>query len=90
MKESGLEPGSFAARESGDGTIFALFIDRAHEGRGIGRALLRPAVDALRARWSVDADDRIGNACGAVLSDATAGPRPAVRTTDRSSSRRWL
>src|SRR6185312_246909 len=38
----------FSAADTRDGTIFALFIDPAHEGRGIGRALLGRACDVLR------------------------------------------
>ena len=39
----------FSAADTRDGTIFALFIDPAHEGRGIGRALFAKALDSLRA-----------------------------------------
>ena len=38
----------FSAADTRDGTIFALFIDPAHEGRGIGRALFAKALDSLR------------------------------------------
>ena len=38
----------FSAADTRDGTIWALFIDPDHEGRGIGRALLRKACDVLR------------------------------------------
>jgi len=38
----------FSAADPRDGTIWALFIDPAHEGRGIGRALLARAYDVLR------------------------------------------
>ena len=38
----------FSAADTRDGTIWALFIDPAHEGRGIGRALLAKACDVLR------------------------------------------
>jgi GNAT superfamily N-acetyltransferase len=37
-----------AAADPRDGTIWALFIDPAHEGRGIGRALLAVVCDVLR------------------------------------------
>jgi ribosomal protein S18 acetylase RimI-like enzyme len=46
--ESGRIQG-FAAGDPRDGSIFALFIDPAHEGRGIGRALLALASGTLRA-----------------------------------------
>ena len=39
----------FAAGDPREGSIFALFVDPAHEGRGIGRALLPFACDTLRA-----------------------------------------
>ena len=38
----------FSAADTRDGTIWALFIDPVHEGRGIGRALLAIACDVLR------------------------------------------
>ena len=38
----------FSAADTRDGTIWALFIDPAHEGRGIGRALFAKACDVLR------------------------------------------
>jgi GNAT superfamily N-acetyltransferase len=38
----------FSAADIRDGTIFALFIDPAHEGRGIGRVLFAKALDSLR------------------------------------------
>ena len=38
----------FSAADTRDGTIWALFIDPEHEGRGIGRALLTVACDVLR------------------------------------------
>ena len=39
----------FSAADTRDGTIWALFIDPDHEGRGIGRALLRrPATCCAR------------------------------------------
>lgn len=37
-----------SATDTRDGTIWALFIDPDHEGRGIGRALLAKACDVLR------------------------------------------
>jgi GNAT superfamily N-acetyltransferase len=54
----------FAAADTRDGSIWALFIEPAAEGRGIGRALLPRALDDLRAkgwkqaRLSTDADSR--------------------------------
>ena len=39
----------FSAADTRDGSIWALFIDPAHEGRGIGRALFAKACDVLRA-----------------------------------------
>ena len=38
----------FSAGDPRDGTIWALFVDPAHEGRGIGRALLDAACTSLR------------------------------------------
>jgi GNAT superfamily N-acetyltransferase len=38
----------FSAADTRDGTIWALFIDPVHEGRGIGRALFAKACDVLR------------------------------------------
>ena len=38
----------FSSADTRDGTIWALFIDPDHEGRGIGRALLARACDVLR------------------------------------------
>ena len=38
----------FSAADTRDGTIWALFIDPRHEGRGIGRALFKAACDVLR------------------------------------------
>jgi ribosomal protein S18 acetylase RimI-like enzyme len=46
--ENGVIQG-FAAGDPRDGSIFALFVDPAHEGRGIGRALLALACGTLRA-----------------------------------------
>ena len=44
----------FSAAEPRDGTIWALFVDPAAEGRGLGRALLAAAVDDLAAAgWRV-------------------------------------
>jgi len=37
----------FASADPRDGSIFALFIDPAHEGRGIGQALLAAACASL-------------------------------------------
>jgi GNAT superfamily N-acetyltransferase len=39
----------FSSADTRDGSIFALLIDPAHEGRGIGRALFARALDSLRA-----------------------------------------
>ena len=38
----------FSAADTRDGSIWALFIDPAHEGRGIGRALFDKACEVLR------------------------------------------
>jgi GNAT superfamily N-acetyltransferase len=38
----------FSAADTRDGTIWALFVDPRHEGRGIGRGLLAAACDVLR------------------------------------------
>jgi len=39
----------FSGADSRDGWIWALFVASGHEGKGIGRALLKQACDALRA-----------------------------------------
>jgi len=39
----------FSAADPRDGSIFALFMDRAYEGRGIGQALFRRACIVLEA-----------------------------------------
>ncbi len=38
----------FSAADTRDGTIWALFVDPEHEGRGIGRALFAKALVSLR------------------------------------------
>jgi GNAT superfamily N-acetyltransferase len=38
----------FSAGDVRDGSIWALFVAPGHEGKGIGRALLKAACDALR------------------------------------------
>jgi GNAT superfamily N-acetyltransferase len=38
----------FSAADTRDGTIWALFMDSAHEGRGIGRKLFAKACEVLR------------------------------------------
>ena len=38
----------FSASDTRDGSIWALFVDPAHEGRGIGSALLQAALTILR------------------------------------------
>jgi len=38
----------FSAADTRDGTIWALFVDPAHDRRGIGRALFETACDVLR------------------------------------------
>jgi GNAT superfamily N-acetyltransferase len=38
----------FSAADTRDGSVWALFVDPAHEGRGIGRALLARVCTALR------------------------------------------
>ena len=40
----------FSASDQRDGSIWALFVAPGHEGRGIGRALLKTACEALRER----------------------------------------
>jgi GNAT superfamily N-acetyltransferase len=45
--EDGLVKG-FTAADTRDGSVWALFIDPAHEGRGIGQALFAVACDVLR------------------------------------------
>jgi GNAT superfamily N-acetyltransferase len=43
----------FSAADPRDGSIFALFVHPSYEGRGIGRALLPLACEALRASGHV-------------------------------------
>src|SRR5258706_4991186 len=38
----------FSAGDTRDGSVWALFVDPAREGRGVGRALLQAALNALR------------------------------------------
>lgn len=38
----------FSAADTRDGSVWALFIDPAHHGRGIGRALFAKACEVLR------------------------------------------
>jgi GNAT superfamily N-acetyltransferase len=38
----------FSAGDVGNGSIWALFVAPGHDGKGIGRALLKTACDALR------------------------------------------
>jgi GNAT superfamily N-acetyltransferase len=47
-EENGVVLG-FSAADTRDGTIWALFIDPAHERRGIGRKLFEKACEVLRA-----------------------------------------
>ncbi len=57
----------FSASDTRDGSIWALFIDPEHEGRGIGRALLTKTVSVLReagydaAKLSTGAGTRAAN-----------------------------
>jgi GNAT superfamily N-acetyltransferase len=39
----------FSGSDKRDGSIWALFVAPGHDGKGIGRALLKTACDALRA-----------------------------------------
>jgi GNAT superfamily N-acetyltransferase len=61
--EAGVIKG-FSAGDTRDGTIWALFVDPAYEGRGIGKALLETALVPLRragyrvARLSTDRGTR--------------------------------
>ncbi len=41
----------FSAPDTRDGSVWALFVDPMHEGRGIGRALLRAACATLAAHF---------------------------------------
>jgi ribosomal protein S18 acetylase RimI-like enzyme len=45
----GAQIAGFSASDPRDGTIWALFVDPAHEGRGLGADLLARAVEDLRA-----------------------------------------
>lgn len=52
FEESGAVRG-FAAGDTTDGSIWALFVDPPDEGRGIGRTLLKKACETLRdAGWT--------------------------------------
>jgi len=43
----------FSAADRADGTVWALFVDPAEEGRGIGRLLLSTVLDDLRrSEWA--------------------------------------
>lgn len=46
----------FSAADPRDGTIWALFLDPAHEGAGLGARLLARACDDLRAKGHVMAE----------------------------------
>jgi GNAT superfamily N-acetyltransferase len=48
-QEAGGEVTGIAGSDLRDGTIYALFVAPEHEGKGIGRALLKTACDALLA-----------------------------------------
>ena len=65
----------FSAADTRDGTIWALFIDPDHEGRGIGRALLAKACDVLR---------------GAGHRTATLGTEPASRADGFYRQAGWV
>jgi GNAT superfamily N-acetyltransferase len=45
----------FSGSDKRDGSIWALFVAPGHEGKGIGRALLKTACDGLRAAGHVTA-----------------------------------
>ncbi len=49
VSETGDHILGFSASNAGDGTIWALFVDPAHLGSGIGTSLLRKACDDLKA-----------------------------------------
>lgn len=49
LAESGGQVAGFAAGDARDGTIWALFVDPAQEGAGLGRKLLAQVCDDLRA-----------------------------------------
>jgi GNAT superfamily N-acetyltransferase len=46
-QEEGGPVAGFSAADARDGSVWALFVAPAHEGKGIGRALLNRACDAL-------------------------------------------
>ena len=49
IRQANMTVEEFARYLQPDGSIWALFVDQAHEGRGIGRALFRAACAALSA-----------------------------------------
>jgi GNAT superfamily N-acetyltransferase len=55
----------FAGSDRGDGSVWALFVATGHEGKGIGRALLKHACDALRAAGHTTATLTTGPGTGA-------------------------
>lgn len=48
-QEASGEVTGMAGSDPGDGSVFALFVAPGHEGKGIGRALLKIACETLRA-----------------------------------------
>lgn len=51
VREEGGRVLGFSAPDTRDGSVWALFVDPAHEGRGIGRALLGAACGTLAAHF---------------------------------------
>jgi GNAT superfamily N-acetyltransferase len=47
-EEPGVGVAGFSAGDPRDGWVWALFVAPGHEGKGIGRALLKAACDSLR------------------------------------------
>jgi ribosomal protein S18 acetylase RimI-like enzyme len=79
----------FTAVHSDEGEMFLLFVDPAHAGRGIGRALLGAAHDVLRAAGRTEAflfvEERNARALAVY---AAAGYPTTARSASRTSTAR--
>jgi GNAT superfamily N-acetyltransferase len=80
-EEAGTVQG-FSAADLADGSIWALFVDPDHEGRGIGRALLARACASLREAGHTAATLSTGPGTRAERFYRAAGWRAAGRKPD--------